>query len=299
MEKGGITVVLYDDATYPERLRHIPDPPPLLYMKGTLAPADCNAISIVGTRRATAYGKTVAAKIAGDLARMGVTIVSGLAYGIDAAAHKGALEAGGRTLAVLGCGVDVIYPRANEKLYQHIPSSGAILSELPLGVQPDPGFFPMRNRIVSGLSLGTLVVEAPLKSGALITARFAMEQGREVFATPGNIFSPYSEGCHKLIKDGAKLVENIYDVLAEIERNISGIAPAEEIPVSPSGRPLEIPLTADEKKVFNFLSMTPVHIDEIGEECGLSASKTSASLMMLEVKGLIQQLAGKLFVRRP
>jgi DNA processing protein len=297
IDRQNISVVFYHDPLYPKRLRQIPDPPPLLYVKGTLLPADLNAISIVGTRRATHYGKTAAAKLAGDLARLGVTVVSGLAYGIDAAAHKGALEAGGRTFAVLGCGVDVIYPRANEKLYEQIVSSGAIVSEFPVGTQPDPGFFPMRNRIVSGISLGTLVVEAPAKSGALITSRFAMEHGREVFAVPGSIFSPYNEGCHKLIKDGAKLVENVYDIISEIERNIEGTAPAESAPQQ-TDAPREIPLTPDEKKVFNFLSMVPTHIDAIGEECGLTASQTAASLMMLEIKGLVQQLSGKMFIRR-
>jgi DNA processing protein len=297
VERQNVSIILYHDPAYPMRLRQIPDPPPLLYVKGSLEPADCNALSVVGTRRATHYGKTVAAKLAGDLARLGVTIVSGLAYGIDAAAHKGALDAGGRTLAVLGCGIDVVYPRANEKLFERIPSSGAIISELPIGSQPDPGFFPMRNRIVSGISLGTVVIEAPLKSGALITARFALEQGREVFAAPGSIFSPYNEGCHKLIKDGAKLVENVYDILTEVERNIEGSAPAES-PERPSAEPVEIPLAPAEKKVFNFLSMVPTHIDDIGEECGLTASQTAASLMMLEIKGLAQQLSGKMFIRR-
>jgi DNA processing protein len=297
IEQHKVSVIPFHDAAYPKRLRQIPDPPPLLYVKGELRPEDANAVSIVGTRRATQYGKMAAAKLAGDLARLGVTVVSGLAYGIDAAAHKGALEAGGRTIAVLGCGVDVVYPKANEKLYEQIPGSGAIISELPMGTQPDAGFFPMRNRIVSGISLGALVIEAPLKSGALITSRFAMEHGREVFAVPGSIFSPYNEGCHKLIKDGAKLVENVYDILSEIERNIEGSAQGEQAWPEPE-RPKEASLSADEKKVFNFLSMVPAHIDEVGDECGLTASKTAASLMTLEIKGLVQQLSGKMFIRR-
>jgi len=294
IEQHNVSLLCFNDPAYPDRLRHICDPPPLLYVKGGLAPEDLNSISIVGTRRATHYGKTAAVKLAGDLARLGVTIISGLAYGIDAAAHKGALDAGGRTLAVLGCGVDVVYPRSNEKLYEQIPASGAVISELPMGTQPDPGFFPMRNRIVSGISLGTLVIEAPLKSGALITARYALEHGREVFAVPGSIFSPYNEGCHKLLKDGAKLVENVYDIIAEVERNIEGNAPPDQEPATPK----EIPLKPDEKKIFNFLSMVPAHIDMIGEECGLSASQTAAALMVLEIKGLAQQLSGKMFIRR-
>ncbi len=209
IEEHEVTVVTFVDPAYPAVLKHIHDPPPLLYVKGSLAPADRNAISVVGSRRATHYGKTVAGKLAGDLARMSITVVSGMAYGVDTAAHKGALEAGGRTIAVLGCGVDIVYPRPNSKLYERITESGAVISEFPMGTQPSPGNFPLRNRIVSGITLGTLVIEAPRKSGALITARLAMEQGREVFAVPGNIFSPYGEGCHLLIKDGAKLVENV------------------------------------------------------------------------------------------
>lgn len=297
IEQNDVTVVTFNDPAYPERLKLIHDPPPLLYVKGTLCPADGNAISIVGTRRATHYGKMAAGRFAGDLARMGVTVVSGLAYGIDAAAHKGALAADGRTIAVLGSGVDVIYPRANAKIYEQIVLSGAVISEFPMGSQPDPGFFPMRNRIVSGLSLGTLVVESPLKSGALITARHALEQGREVFAVPGNIYSPYSEGCHKLIKDGAKLVESVYDIIGEVEHNLVNVKLGDLEQAEPP-RGSAATMSADEKKVFNFLSMVPTHIDDVGEECGLTASRTASALMTLELKGLVQQLSGKLFIRR-
>ncbi|GAB4337504.1 MAG: DNA-processing protein DprA [Candidatus Abyssubacteria bacterium] len=296
IDQHGIHLITYNSPDYPERLRTIHDPPPLLYVKGTICPEDTNSISIVGSRRATHYGKMTAAKLAADLARMGITVISGLAYGVDAAAHRGALEAGGRTVAVLGCGVDVIYPRANLRLFEHIPGAGALISELPMGTQPDPGFFPMRNRIVSGLSLGTLVVEAPRKSGALITARLALEQGREVFAVPGNIFSPYSEGCHSLIKDGAKLVENVYDIICEIERGIANITldkPQSELPNAAN-----VALSVDEKKVFNLLSMVPIHIDEVCEQCDLTASRTASALMTLELKGLVQQLSGKNFIRR-
>jgi DNA processing protein len=297
IEKHDVTVVTFNDPAYPELLKNIYDPPPLLYVKGTFCAADGNAISIVGSRRATHYGKMATGRLAGDLARVGFTVVSGLAHGIDAAAHKGALEAGGRTIAVLGCGVDVIYPRANSKVYEQIVPSGALVSEFPMGCQPDPGSFPLRNRIISGLSLGTLVVEAPRKSGALITARHALEQGREVFAVPGNIYSPYSAGCHRLIKDGAKLVENVYDIIGEVEHNLVGIEFGEP---SEAERPrqLEAPMSADEKMVFNFLSMAPTHIDDIGEECGLTASQTASALMTLEIKGLVQQLSGKCFIRR-
>ena len=298
IEKHGVIVITFNDPAYPERLKHIHDPPPLLYVKGDILPADGNSVSIVGSRRATHYGKSVAGKLAGDLARMGITIVSGLAYGVDTAAHKGALAAGGRTIAVLGCGVDVVYPKANSKIYQRIPDSGALISEFPMGLQPDPGLFPVRNRIVSGLSLGTLVIEAPRKSGALITARHALDQGREVFAVPGNIFSPYGEGCHQLIKDGAKLVENVYDIICEIEAGLVEIEIRAEDngPDEPDGpKPAMSP---DEKRVFNFLSMAPSHIDDITEECGLTASRAASALMTLELKGLIRQLSGKQFIRR-
>jgi DNA processing protein len=298
IQKNGVEVITFNDPAYPERLKTIPDPPPVIYVKGALSRSDANAISIVGSRRATHYGKMVAAKFAEDLGRMGFCVVSGLAYGVDAAAHKGALAGGGRTIAVLGSGVDVVYPRANQKIYDEIPSSGALISEFPMGTQPDARFFPMRNRIVSGLSLGTLVIEAPRKSGALITVKHALDQGREVFAIPGNIFSPYSEGCHKLIKDGAKLVENIYDIIEEVERNLVGITlTGPEQQVEAERQPLA-PMSPNEKKVFNFLSMTPSHIDDIGEACDLTASQAASALMMLEIKGLIQQLLGKLFIRR-
>jgi len=297
IEKHHVTVVTYNNSAYPERLKEIYDPPPILYVRGELCRADANAISIVGSRRATHYGKMVAGRLAADLALMGLTVVSGLAYGIDAAAHKGALGAGGRTIAVLGCGVDVVYPRANAKIYEQVPHSGALVSEFPMGSQPDPGFFPMRNRIVSGLSLGTLVVEAPRKSGALITARHALEQGREVLAVPGNIYSPYNEGCHRLIKDGAKLVETVYDIIGEIEHNLSELGTGK--PAEPETlEKVEVPMSTDEKKVFNHLSMAPEHIDDIGEACGLTASQTASVLMTLELKGLVQQLSGKLFTRR-
>lgn len=298
IEEHEVSVVTIEDPDYPEFLKHIHDPPPLLYVKGTLDRGDRNAISIVGTRRATHYGKTVASKLAGDLARIGITVVSGLAYGVDAAAHKGALEAGGRTIAVLGCGVDVVYPRANSKLFERIPGSGALVSEFPMGCQPDAGLFPQRNRIVSGLSLGTLVIEAPRKSGALITARLAMEQGREVLAVPGNIFSPYGEGCHRLIKDGAKLVENVYDIIGEVEASLEKIDTRASISAADGIDRKNLKMSADERKVFDCLSMLPMHIDDIIEECDLTASRAASALVTLELKGQIQQLSGKQFIRR-
>jgi DNA processing protein len=298
IEQQGVSVMSIRDDDYPEALKHIDDPPPLLYVKGTLRAIDRNAISIVGSRRATHYGKTVAERLAADLSRLGVTVVSGLAYGVDAAAHRGSLAAGGRTLAVLGCGVDVVYPRANKTLHEQIPTAGALISEFPMGTQPDAGLFPVRNRIVSGLSLGTLVIEAPRKSGALITARHALEQGREVFAVPGAIYSPYSEGCHRLIKDGAKLVENVFDILDEIKNAITVIASDDDGQEPRAAENASAPpLTKDEKTVFNFLSMEPAHIDDISDECRLTAQRAASALLTLELKGLARQLPGKRFIR--
>ncbi len=297
IEKHRVSVITFHDPLYPEYLKQIHDPPPLLYVKGELVPADSSAISIVGSRRATRYGKMVAERLAGDLARMGITVISGLAYGIDAAAHKGTLAAGGRTIAVLGCGVDVVYPRAHAKLYEQIVSAGALVSEFPMGCQPDAAFFPLRNRVISGLSLGTLVAEAPRKSGALITANHALEQGREVFAVPGDIYSPYSEGCHQLIKDGAKLVENVYDIIGELQDAFKYRQSDAQPDTSRAEQPT-VPLSADEKEVFNFLSMMPEHIDDIAEECGLTAARVASALMTLEIKGLIEQVPGKRFIRR-
>lgn len=297
IEEHKVSLVTFNDPAYPECLKHIHDPPPLLYVKGELLAADSNAISIVGSRRATRYGKMVAERLAGDLARMGITVISGLAYGIDAAAHRGALAAGGRTIAVLGCGVNVTYPRAHSKLHEQIVSAGALISEFPMGCQPEAAFFPLRNRVISGLSLGTLVAEAPRKSGALITANHALEQGREVFAVPGDIYSPYSEGCHRLIKDGAKLVENVYDIIGELQ----GVLRYKQVDAQPDASKAEEPivtLSADEKKVFNFLSMMPEHIDDIAEECSLTAPRAASALMTLEIKGLIEQVPGKRFIRR-
>jgi DNA processing protein len=299
IDEFDVTILTLNDPTYPELLKHIHDPPPVLYVRGSFEPADRNAISVVGSRRATHYGKTVAGRIAGDLARIGFTVISGLAYGVDAAAHKAALDAGGRTIAVLGCGVDVVYPRANSKLFEQVPGSGALISEFAMGAQPDAGHFPARNRIVSGLSLGTLVIEAPRRSGALITARLAMEQNREVFAVPGNVFSPYVEGCHRLIKDGAKLVENVYDIIGEIESGLVGDLLENSKPEA-DGADLEAAkLSADEKKILAFLSATPAHIDDVIEQCSLIAPRASGALVTLELKGRIQQLSGKQFILRP
>ncbi len=229
----GAEMVTQDDPRFPAGLKQIPYPPPLLYIKGTLAPADNLAVAIVGTRGASYYGLKAARRLAGALAVRGVTVVSGLARGIDTAAHQGALEMSGRTLAVLGCGLDVVYPPENLKLYQEIPEHGALVSEFPLGTPPEARNFPIRNRIISGLALGVVVIEAGVKSGTAITVRYALDQGREVFAVPGPIDSPTSTGPHRLIQEGAKLVQDVDDILAELPR----FAPGSRSPVRPRRHP--------------------------------------------------------------
>ncbi len=267
------------------------NPPFLLYLKGEVKKKDIDALAIVGTRRATTYGKLITRRLARALARKGVTIVSGLARGIDTAAHQGALEVGGRTIAVLGSGIDIIYPGENKKLAEEIAKRGAVVSEYSLGTQPNALHFPQRNRIISGLSKGVLVIEAPLKSGALITADFALEQGREVFAVPGNITSPNSQGTNRLIKEGAKLVECAEDILEELE--FSYLKKEDKQVLD-----REIPsLFSEEREIFSLLKEEPVHIDSLISESNLAASRVGELLMKLQIKGLARELPGKLFVR--
>lgn len=296
--KHQIRLLTWDDAEYPARLRTIFDPPPVLYARGHPECFQDILIAIVGSRRATAYGRAVAEKLSRELVIKGVSIVSGLARGIDSAAHVGALKGGGKTVAVLGCGVDVVYPPEHERLYTEICEHGALLSEFPLRSRPDRGNFPARNRIISGLSLGTVVVEADLQSGALITADMALEQGRDVFAVPGNITSPSSRGTNRLLKQGAQLVEHADDILhalsIEISQQISAGQP--ELPFhAPAPPPLS--LTADEQRIYDLLSAQPQHIDALTVQSQLPSGAVSATLMMLEMKGAVKQQAGKLFVR--
>ncbi len=291
IDKLNIRVIGFQDPLYPPSLKTIFDPPFLLYVKGKLKKEESDALAIVGTRRPTTYGKLIARKLARDLAREGVTIVSGMARGIDTAAHQGTLEVGGRTIAVLGSGVNVIYPPENKKLVEEIIKRGAVISEYPLGAEPDAPHFPQRNRIISGLAKGVLVVEAPSRSGALITADFALEQGREVFAIPGNITSPNSQGVNRLIKEGAKLVECTEDILEEL--NFSSLSKKEKKALDE-----EIPsLFSEERKVFELLGGEPLHIDSVVSKSGLPASKVGGLLMKLQIKGLARELPGKLFVR--
>ncbi len=284
LAKAGAEAITLTDARYPDLLREIYLPPPVLFLRGALAPADGWAVAIVGTRRATSYGRQVADTLARGLAQHQVTVVSGLARGIDTVAHQAALAAGGRTLAVLGCGVNVTYPPENAKLAARICEQGALISEFPLGTQPDGGNFPARNRIISGLSLGVLVTEAPQPSGALITARFALEQNREVFAVPGPIYSKASEGTNRLIQQGAKLVMRAEDMLDELK--------LQQAPQEQAMREL-LPASGIEATLLNLLTaaLEPQHIDELCRAVDLSTGEVTSTLMMMELKGLVRLVA--------
>lgn len=289
--KYKVNVLTIEDALYPKNLKTIHYPPPVLYFKGTIVKADKNSISIVGSRKATYYGKMVAEKLSKDLTLAGLTIISGMARGIDTAAHKGALSVNGRTIAVFGCGIDHIYPPENRRLAQEMQESGAIISEFPLSTLPERQNFPRRNRIISGLSLGTVVVEAAEKSGALITADFALDQGREVFAIPGNINSPLSDGSHNLIKQGAKLVNNYQDILEEIHIVLSQKADEKEMVKENTS------LTEEEKIIYRLITKEPIQIDEIIDTSNLSAGKVSEILLNLELRDLIKEIEGKRFIK--
>jgi DNA processing protein len=286
--QAGVGVLVWGDPGYPARLQQVASAPPVLYLRGRLDPEDAQAVALVGSRRATAYGEGVARELAGELARRGLTIVSGLARGIDAAAHAGALEAGGRTLAVLGSGLDQIYPPEHRALAEAVAGSGALVSEFPLGTPPLRLHFPQRNRIISGLSLGVVVVEAGLGSGALITADHALEQGREVFAVPGRVHARYSEGCNRLIKAGAKLVESWEDVLSEF---LPALKPSRRKPPAPPPGPL----TPDERLVFEALGNGPRHIDAVIVATGLGGGPVASILVELEMRGVVRAVKGKVF----
>lgn len=284
----GVRLITRLDAEYPENLTHLHDPPPFLYVRGSLIPEDRLAIAIVGSRFASAYGRGVARDLARGLTDKGVTVVSGLARGVDVEAHRATLEAKGRTLAVLGSGVDVIYPSEHRSLAAEIPSQGAVISEFPLGSKPDAVHFPYRNRVISGLTLGTVVVEAAENSGSLITARFALEQNREVFAVPGVITSVRSRGPHRLIKDGAKLVENVDDILQEIAPSLlrTSTAPATEP---------QPPLEPHEALLIRQFEHDPLHVDLLIAKSGLTPARVLEVLLGLELKGLVTQLPGTHF----
>jgi DNA processing protein len=299
IEKAGVRVVTREDAEYPRNLGEVYDPPIVLYVKGALSERDALSIAIVGSRRTTLYGQEMARKLAYQLARVGVTVVSGLARGIDTAAHKGALQAKGRTVAVIGSGIDIVYPAENQKLANEmVEKGGAVVTEFPFGVKPDRQNFPMRNRIVSGWSLGAVVVEANLTSGALITASQAAEQGRQVFAVPGRADSILSRGTNKLIKDGAKLTEDAEDILGEFEyllpkKGGRGVEAVGEV----GGTKPALRLNELEQKVMAQVGVEESAIDEIIRGSGLTTASVSATLLALEMKRLVRQLPGKLYVR--
>lgn len=290
--RAGIRVIVWGDPDYPRRLQEIASAPPVLYLRGTLAPGDEAAVAIVGARHATTYGETVARELAVELSGRGLTILSGLARGIDGAAHRGALEAGGRTVAVLGSGLDQVYPAEHRGLAGEVAARGAVISEFPLGTAPLRLHFPRRNRIISGLSLGVIVVEAGVGSGALITAHHALEQGREVFAVPGRVHARYSEGCNRLIKSGAKLVETWEDVLSELVPQLRRRGSRRAAPSAPPA------LTAAEGRVFDLLAEGPLHIDALIVRADLPGGRVASALVGLEMKGLVSQLTGKVFERR-
>jgi DNA processing protein len=282
----GAALLSLEDPSYPPLLRAIPDPPSLLYVCGDLLPSDSRCVAIVGSRRASPYGRAITEKLASELVAEGFVIASGGARGIDAFAHRAALDAGGRTFVVLGSGIDVVYPPEHEELFEEIAEKGAVLSELPPGTPPEPHRFPRRNRIISGLSMGTVVVEAAGGSGSLITAASAAEQGREVFAVPGNIGSRNSEGTHRLIRQGAKLTEGIGDILEEL------------LPQTERKRASPPPgLEGEEAVLFSLLGEDPKHVDRLIEESRYLPQQVMGLLLRLELKGVVRQFPGQLYVK--
>jgi DNA processing protein len=288
IQAQGIRVLIWDDDAYPRRLREIANPPPVLYLRGELVETDEWAVAIVGTRRITAYGRQVAERIAAHLAAAGVTVVSGLALGVDTVAHQTALDAGGRTLAVLGSGVDRIYPARNRKLAARIMENGALISDYPPGTPPEASNFPPRNRIISGLSLATVVVEAGEKSGALITADFAAEQGRDVFAVPGNVLAPQSRGTNRLIQNGAFPLLDPQEILDALDLNRV---------VEHRQARVVLPADATEAQLFDLLGHEPLHVDEIRARTGLPIEQVTAALALMELKGMVRQVGGMRYVR--
>jgi len=304
--KLGVYLLHIDDPRYPPVLKRIYDPPPILYVKGVIEKQDNLAVAIVGSRRCSQYGREQASKLAHLLASAGFTIVSGMARGIDTAAHEGALSAKGRTMAVQGCGLAHIFPPENKNLCKMIAQTGACVSELPLGSEPLSQHFPGRNRIIAGLSLGTIVIEAGLRSGAMITASAAASYDREVMAVPGKIDSPISKGPHQLIKDGAVLIESVEDVLDAIGPIVERLKGHAEYTTTEASRKVEQPLldfdscslSSDEKKVYQSLDGEEAHIEDVIEASELPAGAVNSALISLRLKGLIKQLPGNLFVRR-
>ena len=297
LERLKLRLVTYLDEAYPPRLRTIPDPPPLLYVSGRLDQRDHQAIAIVGSRRATAAGRVLTEELSRDLASAGFTIVSGLARGIDASAHRGALAAGGRTVAVQGCGLDQTYPPEHRALRTQIEDSGAVIGELPLGSYPHGYHFPRRNRIISGMSLGVVVVEAAVRSGSLITARLAAEQNREVFAVPGFVKAENSQGPNGLIKQGAKLVETAADVIEELLPQLDAVFRESLQRRVPATVGTGAQVDRKEAPVYEMLSSDPTHIDDLIARTGLPAADIAGLLLAMELKGAIRQLPGHSYIR--
>ena len=294
MNKANAHVVTFWDIHYPEPLKKIYDPPPFLFVRGDIREEDKYSLALVGTRSPSEYGISIVEKLAQELVRLGIVIVSGLARGIDTVAHSTSVRNGGRTIAVIGSGLDVIYPPENKSLFERITEHGAVISEYSMGAKPDAVNFPRRNRLISGLSLGTVVIETDINGGAMITANTALDQNREVFAVPGLVSNKRSRGCHALIKDGrAKLIENVEDILGELA---SKLRPLLKHPTHEEQPPADISLF--EKSIYEALGDEPLHIDSIAERSAASTSDALVHLLSLEFKGLVKQLPGKLFIRR-
>ena len=299
VQQAGCTLISWVDPEYPHLLREIYDPPPLLYVKGNAGLLDKHAIAIVGTRRPSPYGTQIAERLARDLADRGLVVVSGMARGVDCCAHKGALASKGTTIGVLGCGLDVVYPKENKRLFEEISGRGALISEFPMGAFPAPQNFPIRNRVIAGMCLGVVVVEGAQYSGSLITARLAMDFNREVYGVPGNTTQPSSFGPNQLIKQGAKLVTGWEDVIEELPTQIR----AELLPVESTSSEERLTLVAEglspsERMLYDLLSTDqPRHVDELVELSGLTSSEVLATLFDLELQGVVRQLPGKQFLR--
>ncbi|MCX7746988.1 MAG: DNA-processing protein DprA [Clostridia bacterium] len=291
-----IGVITIQDPDYPYYLKNIYDPPIALYVKGSLE-KDEKVIAVVGSRKATPYGLKIAESLSCELASCGITVISGMAKGIDAYAHQGALKAGGRTIGVMGCGPDIVYPRENKELIEKAARSGAIISEYLPGVLPVPFHFPARNRIISGMALGVVVIEAGERSGSLITANFALEQGRDVFAVPGNVNSDNSKGTNRLIRDGAKLVTSVEDILEELNISLQ-VNPNLNASKNRENTLVLKGLDSDERKIAECLMEEPLHIDTLARKCGTTIGAVNSLLVMLELKGVVEQLPGKVFKLR-
>lgn len=312
MKRYEISAVTMDNSLYPLWLKHIFNPPYLLYVRGKLLPDDEASLGVVGSRNASAYGKKIGGQLSCEAAKHGITIVSGMARGIDTCAHKGALNAGGRTVAVLGCGVDIVYPKENSELMSYIIKSGAVISEYPPGTFPNSANFPARNRIISGMSFATLVIEAGERSGSLITADFALEQGRNVLAVPGNVDVVSSKGTNNLIKQGAKLVSCIDDIIEEVPEHIidminrrkgvnNNFSKIDYYNEEEKHREVHLPddvcISSEEKNLLVHLSDVPLHIEELATKSGCGMQELNSLLTLLEMKGIVNQLAGKTFSR--